>query len=133
MKKFLILFVMLLATTVTFAQESKVFTYEYVLVTENSVPEKEWRRMDTSVTIDKTTFKVVIGNKTFNFVRASEVFEGFTEGGYKYWACDLRIILDGEVLDSGTADDIVRLQIFEDSRYGFRLFFGKGNSIQFSN
>ena len=129
MKKFLLLFVMLLATTVTFAQESKVFTYDYILVTEKHVPDTEWRRVDTSVVFDNPNMKITVGTKTFNFVKASEIFEGATEGGYKYWSCDLYLVENGEIL----TEDTIGFQLFEDSRFGFRLFFGGGNNIQFSN
>lgn len=125
MKKLLLL-AMLFFGTITFAQETFVRNYTYLILTNNDVSEEK-KPAQLTVVFNPNNKKEVkfiyASGKVVEFYQTSSMKEGTTTGGYKYQLIDIVNKTNGVQ---------ITLQLFDDDDT-MRLVFSSGDSIEFFN
>ena len=123
MKK-LLLFSMLLITSITFAQDTFVRNYKSLLVTRDFKKEPE-REISLAVIFNADKENTIVfryaNGISKKFFQVSNVTNGKTEGGYEYQMID--------IIDAENGNELI-LQLFDNDNV-LRLVIDDGYSLEF--
>lgn len=123
MKK-LLLFSMLLITSITFAQDTFVRNYKSLLVTRDFKKEPE-REISLAVIFNADKENTIVfryaNGTSKKFFQVSNVTNGKTEGGYEYQMID--------IIDAENGNELI-LQLFDNDNV-LRLVIDDGYSLEF--
>ena len=120
MKK-IFLSLMLFISLISYSQEDYEILYDQVF---RSTWKSEPTLFEFDSILDKVNITTVKSGLKNNLIRISDYKESETEGGFVYYSA--------MYIDQITNQEIM-MQIFKDEKYGIRLIYSDGRTVQYAN
>lgn len=120
MKK-LFLSLMLFISLISYSQEDYEILYDQVF---RSTWKSEPTLFEFDSILDKVNITTVKSGLKKNLTRISDYIDSETEGGFVYYSA--------MYIDQITNQEIM-MQIFKDEKYGIRLIYEDGRTVQYAN
>ena len=120
MKK-LFLSLMLFISLISYSQEDYEILYDQVF---RSTWKSEPTLFEFDSILDKVNITTVKSGLKKNLTRISDYIDSETEGGFVYYSA--------MYIDQITNQEVM-MQIFKDEKYGIRLIYEDGRTVQYAN
>ena len=120
MKK-IFLSLMLFISLISYSQEDYEILYDQVF---RSTWKSEPTLFEFDSILDKVNITTVKSGLKKNLTRISDYIDSETEGGFVYYSA--------MYIDQITNQEVM-MQIFKDEKYGIRLIYSDGRTVQYAN